>query len=1587
MGFPWVYLTDAFLAEPLSSARQMALKLSKSEVNSLDFFFEIVQALNDKRCDRSKLVQITNGIISNTTDANKKSDFSTDFCLLIQSMPQTAELDLFAKEIAIDNKFKILYLSPTLLKTQGIFPDFLKYKYNDAKSEVFCVESYSNLHESAQGYSKFITEILIFLDTPNDINSLHSILNRLMGNFKLDWNRCFLILVSILSFHLNNKNLVLNILKTSQWWRKSDINYTLQTVITNYLLNFQNDECKELEIITMLIKEGIFEFNTIYNSLGPLDFDIVESAEIIPKENKELENIFIAWKKEELTKSKISNVSALAMAAPLVDSDDEGEGNKTEENKKKEIEISVCEKIKLMRKIDFLKCLLKEELVDESLYVLVEYPFLPIINDEISDLLNNLIEKIIEPLYQNIVNPLNITKHYNNFIKNDKIEYVENTDQLFNTASKFVSFNKHKLGRNSILVTKLLRIMKCDLTNYTENNDISEEFEKLKSKAFEKWLQFFRLFIFPCLPFMSNIPITTEAYQIMEKFYTLTDRYNLYGEYQVLSKRNDDQKLNWDRTEKKTRDLLKRISIENVSVFSRSLNKLTSANPLASTNAFVSHIESYSSLVELVSDCSKFFNDFAWDVLTFQLLNKLNGNKPTMQNDGLNYTSWFINLSSFIGTLGKSYPEFFKLAPIIINVVKSLSIGDTDVLAVFKEILTSMTGIKPITNLNSKQIIKMNGGTGLRRLTYFSIDDERHKCIKSCQKLLNALVDENVLCELFVLLCQIPQNLFNSATDKPLKFVNQRADDVNSLIHTLIQSIDENMNTDLFSSLMIPFPSLIKDYNVSPQWAFEVWRLHWSKQIIKNDNKSNGAFGCSHEEFKNILPIEEFNEITIEFYLTFWQLSLYDINFEDISYVTELTDLKSRINGLQIRIKNNQRDPAFSKVEQGKLEYEYRNLIQIYNLLRTDSSHHKSNYETVMERLLNEKDKWFNSDKDVSAFTEYCILPRLHHSSFDAMFVAKFIFLLNKIETPNYKLKDVIESLFTWEFLPMGFFTNTSMETENLSLFFGVLLEKLNFWWSFSISNKDKSNLDEQFALHSGLLLTHSEFKSWYHKLLDALLNQLLLGISSDKYTTRNNTIIFLKGILENYPTIEQHAALIADKLEEISNEDIRDDIKLASRALIGLLGGKKGKVVPIWEFYDMDQLEKEKAMIVKAERMKKKKEIEEKIRLEKKKQEEERKKIEEELKLKQIEAERLKREKEDKEKEELAGKLLEKSKGASYGLVGLTKKETKISDNENISDSSKNIRSGTNSSKTESNDNSNKNREKNSPQTPLKNDMSNKESKNNSKDKLSSSGTLDTQIKNDKKSIRESTPQQKKQDNIPTRKPLPLQKDMRDIQQQNDQRQKQPQPRQQQYQHQQYQHKHHQPQQPQQQKLQPQQQKQQQQKQQPHHPQPQQQQRPQQPHQNQRHQQPQQQQRPQKPHQNQRPNQQSVQGSQIKTPLIPSKPLDQQNQAPRKYFAADNRGKYGTNDQMRRSSFDRMNGNSFNGRRDHYQQERYYDSRNNDMRRVGQGQSKSRSTQQQSPLPPPPPPPPPPPTNSQSGGNMKRRGGDHGYGDKRQRR
>jgi THO complex subunit 2 len=352
------------------------------------------------------------------------------------------------------------------------------------------------------------------------------------------------------------------------------------------------------------------------------------------------------------------------------------------------------------------------------------------------------------------------------------------------------------------------------------------------------------------------------------------------------------------------------------------------------------------------------------------------------------------------------------------------------------------------------------------------------------------------------------------------------------------------------------------------------------------------------KNISKLYPEDEWKFMKPGFFVTFWQLSLYDIQYPSKNYAEAEEKIKEALAGLNdtiTELNNDHRREAHQALKTAKIRKE--ELQQQQSKLTAESMRHALHFEKSKTRLNDEKEFWFNYEgpernvnngidvrqNQIKQFLSYCILPRTVHSPIDAIFCARMITLLHALGTPHFSTLTFFDKLFADGILFATLLTCTTYEAENLGLFLAEVLAELGRWRADS-TTYDKFGLgvnvaEDKTTYLPGFIFDHSSevtdgshhlphnnfmraLEKWHRRTTKSVVNCL----RSEDYMHRRNTITLLKNMLGVFPTISSNGLDIIDALEDIVYKDDREDLKLAAQALLVHLK----RAIPTWiEAYD----------------------------------------------------------------------------------------------------------------------------------------------------------------------------------------------------------------------------------------------------------------------------------------------------------------------------------------------------------------------------------------------------------------------------------
>lgn len=225
---------------------------------------------------------------------------------------------------------------------------------------------------------------------------------------------------------------------------------------------------------------------------------------------------------------------------------------------------------------------------------------------------------------------------------------------------------------DSVLMYKIIRIAKAALASYGIDSARNQAPEG--DSLYYDILTLLDTTILPALSYMEcNCCVAEEIWNIL-KLYPYQIRYCLYARWKnetyslypdLLRKRGD--------AEKQIKNIMKRVSKENVKPVGRLIGKLTHSSPGFLFDYVLVQIQVYDNLIIPVVDSLKYLTSLSYDVLGFCLVETLsNADKKRVKHDSTSISHWLQSLSSFCGAIFKKYNiELSGLLQYVANQLKA----------------------------------------------------------------------------------------------------------------------------------------------------------------------------------------------------------------------------------------------------------------------------------------------------------------------------------------------------------------------------------------------------------------------------------------------------------------------------------------------------------------------------------------------------------------------------------------------------------------------------------------------------------------------------------------------------------------------------------------------------------------------------------------------------------------------------------------------------------------------------------------------------------------------------------------------------
>lgn len=285
-----------------------------------------------------------------------------------------------------------------------------------------------------------------------------------------------------------------------------------------------------------------------------------------------------------------------------------------------------------------------------------------------------LLHHIVEPVYSRhaVVNS-NIPRkpvapHESNLVSKQTHTFLD----LRETVFPMLFLLGASLRYDPVLLSKIVRLGKASLG--AQGVDGSKSSVPSEDSLYYDILTLLDVTILPALSYLDCNCCVAEEIWTLVKLYPYQIRYCLYSRWKnetytlypdLLRKRAD--------SEKQIKNIMKRVSKENVKPVGRLIGKLTHCSPGFLFDYVLLQIQVYNNLIAPVVDSLKYLTNLSYDVLGFCLIECLaNADKKRVKHDSTSISGWLQSLSSFCGAVYKKYSiELTGLLQYVTNQLKA----------------------------------------------------------------------------------------------------------------------------------------------------------------------------------------------------------------------------------------------------------------------------------------------------------------------------------------------------------------------------------------------------------------------------------------------------------------------------------------------------------------------------------------------------------------------------------------------------------------------------------------------------------------------------------------------------------------------------------------------------------------------------------------------------------------------------------------------------------------------------------------------------------------------------------------------------
>jgi THO complex subunit 2 len=572
---------------------------------------------------------------------------------------------------------------------------------------------YNLFREESEGYSKLITDLIAFFESPPaevSVTELSARVQSYIGYFNMDPNRVIGVILHCFERHASpiHDETALQLLRA---FKRSSVCNIFGFQFKRYTESSPPPK-SVFRLAALLINCGIMDLNAFYIFLSPAD------EEMLNENGKRLEESY----------QKVKNLNKIKLNSMEDDEQQSKDDSKTAHqqviprNSKWELLIAFLQ-MGDWKHAEFLFNYLKA--------------VAPMFNPGVRDAMFEYINQIIDPLYMLIANKYRLTEARVGEVKITQEQVISLFPVLIHVGSA--------LSEQPIIFAKLCRIMTEVVKPVSKQSDyvFSDKFESIITNVLMASLS--------ATP--SNVFLSDALWCILKNM-PYSERYKMYGYWlDYLYESSPELMAVKVRVVLETRDFSKKmVNVEEkelAKMKQRELAKISLSNPCIVFNIMLETVSSFQNQINLVLEMVKYMTELCLDVISFCILRQISSPRKKMKEDGVNESEWFRNLASFAGAFYMKYPDV-KFDGLLQYVIFQIHSEQPLEGLILKELISCISGIDNVEELTDRQLEGLGGGRVLRDESGTKKDSTAK--LKSKQNLLTSLTIPGVTFPLFVLL-------------------------------------------------------------------------------------------------------------------------------------------------------------------------------------------------------------------------------------------------------------------------------------------------------------------------------------------------------------------------------------------------------------------------------------------------------------------------------------------------------------------------------------------------------------------------------------------------------------------------------------------------------------------------------------------------------------------------------------------------------------------------------------------------------------------------------------------------------------------